>query len=252
MNNRVLSVFFLLTLVFSCKRQAPLVFSSESFTADSLPVCQNIRCPNITIHYCNVIGEGRIADKINSVIKTYITEALVIGDDHIPNLRSISEAASNFIKTYTRHSAEFPNMAAEYFVEIDVSDSYISEEIISLKLQQYQYTGGAHGYEKISFKNMDPKTGLEISSVDLFKNSNELILLVENKFREIHNIPSEGSINATGYWFDNDAFYLPETIGFTKNTMLLIFNQYEIASYADGALEVEISKEEIKEYLKYN
>lgn len=252
MNNRILSIVFLLTLVLGCKRQAPLVFSSESFTEDSLASCQNMGCPEITINYLKVAGEEFIADKLNSAIKTYIIEALVIGEDSIPNVRSISEAASNFIQTYRMHSAEFPDMAAEYFAEINVSESYISEEIISLKLHQYQYTGGAHGYEKISFKNMDPKTGLEIPSVDLFKNSKELSILIEKRFREIHNIPSKESINSTGYWFDNDAFYLPETIGFRKDTMLLIYNQYEIASYADGPVEMRISKEEIKEYLKYN
>lgn len=252
MNNRIFSIIFLLTLVFSCKKVTPLVFSSESFTEDSLAICQNMSCPEITINYIEVAGDELIANKLNSAIEIFIIEALQIGDESIPNARSISEAASNFIQTYRMHSADFPDMEAEYFAEIDVSQSYASEELISLKMHQYLYSGGAHGYENSSFKNLGRKTGEEISSAGLFKNSEELRNLVEKKFREIHNIPAAESINSTGFSFENDTFYLPETIGFTKDNMLLVYNQYEIASYADGAVEIEISKEEIKEYLNFN
>jgi hypothetical protein len=252
MNNRILSLLFLLTLAFSCKKHTPLVFSSESFTEDSLAICQNTSCPEISINYIKVEGDELIANKLNSAIETFIIEALEIRDDSIPKASSISEAASNFIQTYRLHSADFPDMEAEYFAEIDVSESFASEELISINMHQYLYSGGAHGYENSSFKNLDRRTGEEISSADLFKNSEELNHLVEKKFREIHNIPAAASINSTGFSFENDSFYLPETIGFTKDKMLLVYNQYEIASYADGAVEVEISKEEIKEYLKFN
>ena len=45
-----------LPCIFSCKREVPLVFSSESFTEDSFEICKNIGCPEITINYIQALG----------------------------------------------------------------------------------------------------------------------------------------------------------------------------------------------------
>ncbi len=60
------------------------------------------------------------------------------------------------------------------------------------------------------------------------------------------------SINSTGFWFENDRFYLPESIGLSKTNLLLVYNQYEIASYAGGPVALKIPLEELKEYLNFN
>jgi hypothetical protein len=39
-------------------------------------------------------------------------------------------------------------------------------------------------------------------------------------------------------------------IGFTEGTIILLYNQYDIASYAAGPIELEISREEAKPFLK--
>ena len=49
--------------------------------------------------------------------------------------------------------------------------------------------------------------------------------------------------------FENDEFYLPNNIGFTKNGLQLIYNQYEVASYADGPMSITLPYAEIRNYL---
>ncbi len=68
--------------------------------------------------------------------------------------------------------------------------------------------------------------------------------------RKENQIPEGGSINATGFWFENDGFYLPETFGISKKSITLHYNQYEIASYAEGPITIEIPLTEVKEWLK--
>ena len=63
-------------------------------------------------------------------------------------------------------------------------------------------------------------------------------------------IPEDKPINSTGFWFENNTFYLPESIGFTKENVILLYNQYEIASYSSGPVELEISLEKVLPYLK--
>jgi hypothetical protein len=49
--------------------------------------------------------------------------------------------------------------------------------------------------------------------------------------------------------FEKDSFYLPENIGFTKEGVKLLYNQYEVASYADGTIELTLPYNEVKKYL---
>ena len=247
--NSIIIIFFL--VISSCKKEAPLIFSSESFTEVTIDTCKTVSCPDITINYVEALGDKIISEKINSDIKKYIIAALNIGEDSISKAKTIEEAATDFIKVARLHAADFPDMSAEYFAEINVSESFNSNELISLELHQYLYTGGAHGSGYSFFLNIDPRTGNEIPSEALFKNNTEFAEFAEEKFRETNKIPANESINATGFWFDNDRFYIPETVGFTETSLILIFNQYEIAGYADGPVELEIPLEETKGYLKY-
>ncbi len=246
-------LLYLLTfgLFIGCKKGTPLVFSMESFTENSLELCKNIGCPDVTISYAVAQGDSEATKKINSEIKSYIISTLHIEDESESDAKTISEAVEGFIKTYRMDSADFPDMSAEYFAEINVSNSYSSKELVSFQLEQLLYTGGAHGYQNISFQSFNPNSGEVIFTEDLFNNIEAFTNLAENKFRESNSISENESINSTGFWFEDDLFYLPETIGITATDIILIYNQYEIASYADGSIELEIPVEEVSKYLSY-
>ena len=51
--------------------------------------------------------------------------------------------------------------------------------------------------------------------------------------------------------FENDEFYLPENIGFTQEGLQLFYEQYEVASYADGPIILTLKYKEIEPYLKF-
>ena len=246
---------FILVLFFSmaaCKNELPVHFSAESFTEEAFTICATVSCPEITINYIKASGDKDISNKINSEIIRYITDALYIGEDPISTSKPINKAASDFIKVARLHAADFPDMSAEYFVEINISVLYCSTELVSIEMKQYSYTGGAHGNGNTFFLNINPQTGIEIPIEDLFSKRPEFTNFAESKFREANNIMAYESINSTGFWFENDRFYLPESIGLSKTNLLLIYNQYEIASYAEGPVALKIPLEELKEYLNFN
>ena len=49
--------------------------------------------------------------------------------------------------------------------------------------------------------------------------------------------------------FEKEKFYLPNNIGFTKKGIALCYNQYEVASYADGPIVLTLPFNEVKKYL---
>ncbi|MEO0900922.1 MAG: RsiV family protein [Bacteroidota bacterium] len=66
----------------------------------------------------------------------------------------------------------------------------------------------------------------------------------------MEKIPQDENINITGFMFDGDVFHLSENIGYVPEGIQLIYNQYEVASYADGPIVLTIPYTEINKYLK--
>lgn len=252
MNHKIplLAIIIASFILVSCNKDKTIEISAQSFTENELSICKDGDCPEVTINYVEVFGNDEIADKMNDKFKHFIFRSLQMGEDTIPSAKTIPEAATAFVKAYQADRAQFPDMAGEYFAEISINEIYSTPKHLCFELIQYMYTGGAHGYGTTSFLNIDPKTGEEIQKEELFKNKAELTAFAEQKFREQQKIDQGESINATGYWFDDEKFYLPESAGFTQDSLIFIYNQYDIASYADGPIELKIALDEAKPFLR--
>jgi len=249
MNYKIVLFFILLLLNISCKKELSPVFISVSLSEEYKGNCNSEDCPKVTIDYIIVKGDDLVSKKINSKIKDFIIASLFLEVEDKTNTNTIASAADIFIKNYQTDKVEFPELST-YFAEISVSESYSSSDLLCYETALYIFTGGAHGYGSISFLNIDPKIGEIIKNKDLFINEKEFIAYAEIKFREEMEIPEDKPINSTGFWFENNTFYLPESIGFTKENVILLYNQYEIASYSSGPVELEISLEKVLPYLK--
>ena len=51
--------------------------------------------------------------------------------------------------------------------------------------------------------------------------------------------------------FENDTFQLPQNIFYTEDGLLLYYNSYEAASYADGPKEILFPYDKISKFLLY-
>ncbi len=249
MNNKITVVALIALITVGCNQEKNIEISSESFTEKELGICKNTKCPEITINYVEIIGDEVVSEKINKKIKNFIYTSLLMGEDSIPTARSIQEAATGFIESYNADKAQFPDMAGEYFAEISVNEIFTSKKHLCFEMRQYLFTGGAHGYGTTSFLNIDPQTGEELTSKELFKNNKEFTVFAEKQFRAERQIAKDESINEKGFWFENDKFYLPESVGFTQDSLIFVYNQYDIASYADGPIELKIAIKEAEPFL---
>jgi len=251
MNKKLFLLFVPFILCLSCKKDTPLSFKAESLTEETLDLCQSQPCPEVTINYIEAIGASEVTEKINETITHFITASLLMGEDSIPVAATIRDGTSQFITAYFDDKRQFPDMAGEYMAEINVTEGYVSKQLISLELRQYTYTGGAHGYGTTFFTNIDPDTGDEIPMESLFNDLSNFQEFAERKFRAQYGIPEDENINSNGFWFDDDVFYLPQAIGFSETDLILIYNPYDIASYAQGTIEVLIPLEEASRYLTF-
>ncbi len=235
--------------VISCTKKEELLLNGESFTEKNITTCKDGNCPEITINYISAYGNEKAAENINEQIKKYIIASLLMGEDTVPTAKTIDEAAEGFINNFKRDKAEFPDMAADYFAEINITALAQNKNLYSFEMHQYLFTGGAHGYGSASFLNVDPNTGKEITLKEMIKQKKEFLAFAEKRFKNQHNIAADDSVNSTGFWFKDDTFNLPETAGFTNDSIIFVYNQYDITSYAEGPIELKLSRKEVEPFL---
>ena len=235
-------------LLFSCnksKKSDTLIF--ESTTIENT-ACSN--CPNVSITFPKAVEKTKISETINSTLQRNIITTLLF--DESLKIDSIPDAISSFTSAFNELQKQYIDESAIWEAKINAEITYENPSILSIELNTYLFTGGAHGYTSVQLLNFDKKQGNALKNSELFKDSLIFQNYAETQFRKQEKIALEQPINHTGFMFDNNTFYLPENIGYTKNGIQLLYNQYEVASYADGPIKLVLPYATVKEYLALN
>ena len=251
-----------LMLIASCKKdtetttettiteKAPaLSFDTKQYNQKTTLPCKAEHCTHVDISVPIAKGVPVVADSINKTIFNTVRGIVYFGEKPT-NATSYEELMDSFIKSYDELSKKFPDEAIGWEGKINATVDYTSDNIIDVKVNNYMFTGGAHGYEGNRSLLLDAKTGKSLSYSDIFKDQKAFTAYAEKKFRQQFKIPEGQPINSTGMMFAKEVFELPQNIFFKQNGLLLYYNSYEIASYADGAKELILPYSEIEQYLK--
>ncbi len=235
-------------LLFSVARCSnELVFEEQSFQKKTTLPCKE-NCPQITVKIPVAKDVPVVADSINKKVFSVLKEIIYFGEK--PNtFTNYDGLLTSFIDSYEKFQKEFPKDTFGWEGKIEGSVKYLSDSILNIEIKHYTFTGGAHGYEGLRSLIFDPETGKYIPNNQLFKNKNAFMAFAEKKFRAKYKIPENKSINATGLMFEDEKFYLPQNIFYTDKGLLLYYNSYEAASYADGPKELLLPYKEVNEYL---
>ncbi len=247
---KLIFIFTILLSLYNCDTKEALTFEKENFTVDALSSCKNIDCASLEINLLKVVDENPISENINKEIEKVACSVLNI--DEIQPEVSMKQAMQEFNNSYQKISNEFPDEIVPYEADINCELRFQCKSMVSILMDSYVFTGGAHGYGSITYININTKTGKRIPNKELFKNYEGFKNHAEKVFRSQNKIPDNTSINNTGFFFENDTFSLPENIGFTDTEVILHYNPYEISSYAEGAVELKLNKEEVASFFAIN
>lgn len=243
--NKFFTLAILVLFLSSCKNE--LTFKDESFSKkSSLPCKEN--CPEVTLTVPVAENVPIVADSINKKVFSVVREIIYFGEKPYPST-DYQGLLDSFIASYDEMKTKNPKEIFGWEGKIEGKVTYESDSIINIKIKHYTFTGGAHGYQGIRSLLFDPKTGKNIPTAFLFRDLNKFKAFAETKFRTKYKIPTEQNINANGLMFESDVFELPLSIFYTEKGLLLYYNTYEVASYADGPKELLLSYEELKPYL---
>jgi len=238
----LLTYVFIVVLLIGCKKEAKLSFEPLVLTEKN---CTD--CPEISIEIPKAIQDSRTADTFNTALREEIISQLHFDDEL--EISNLDDALLSFKNGYSEIKHLYAGKTLPWKARIDGEIVFEDAEVLTVQLNSYVFTGGAHGYSARRFLNFDKKKGVELENWQLFQNRKDFQAFVEAKFREQEAIPAEASINETGLMFESDRFYLPENIGFTENGVQLLYNPYEVASYADGPIELTLPYGEVAPFL---
>lgn len=248
----------LLGLIFSCKNDKnkssdkEVHFELTEIVLDStnLKACEDAPCPDVKVEYNKLDESSDNSKRINKEIENELIEIFNLSEEE-PLTNSVEGAVNDFIEEYFKFKEDFPTSNAEYEAQVEQKLMSRNDRTIVFETSYYIFTGGAHGYGGRNYLNFDSKTGKLLTHDDLIKDKAEFTAFVEEKFRQQYEIPDDADINSKGFFFDDGVFALPNNIAITDKEVVLLYNPYEAASYAQGQLRFVFPKETVSKWLNY-
>ncbi|MBT8245991.1 MAG: DUF4163 domain-containing protein [Winogradskyella sp.] len=228
----------ILIFISSCEEETkPLEFEIVSI--------ENTYEADIEVTFDKAKVNSEIAKNINSHIDSAILKNVPFSREE--EATSIEEALKDFDEQYKSFKNNFGESAQTWSLAIETEILYKTENIVTMGLSVYSDTGGAHGNDSIQFLNFNPENGALLTQNDIISDMKGFKKLAESFF--LDHMKNEG-LDIKEFFFGKP-FQLPENIGFNEEGIILLYNNYEIASYAQGYTEFVISIEKAKEFLSF-
>lgn len=190
---------------------------------------------NNTIIYAAFGHDGAsVVDAIDEFIETAKEEYYTMRADYINEKKM-------------EHSAAWLNYS--YSIKGTVHD--IHNDITNYIIVNDTYTGGAHGLSTHTLLNIDSRTGREITLNDIFTENFETTLTerLTERLAKDAGATSIDELKEWGYTALSD-MYPTENFMLGKDSIIFLYNPYEIAPYSLGHIKVALGYDEIKDISK--
>lgn len=238
--------------------QAAMKISVGSYHKDSGCPNDTVPCARIDLRYFKAEGgPAGVADSVNMRVRNLLLDVLngaVIDTTLLVHNKAakkdIGEAAKVLVKDYEKMKAEAeadtPLSTLAYEIMCDTMFIEVLPKFIALGMSNSTYTGGAHPYGFVSLINLNHQTGELITPNDFVKDKKALLAVAEAKFRQNRQLKPNENLTDAGYFLGEDnAFFLPGNMALRSNGLQLLYNPYEIASYAEGIIDFTIPYEQL-------
>lgn len=251
MRNLILLVFW---AAFSCAPKTenaasvpenPVIFKTDSLNRET---CVGENCAKLKLSW-PVASGPEASDKINEAIQSQMASLIQTGEDSAAPLDTLIQY---YFKSFEDFKAEFPDSFGGWEIEAEGKLSYESDSTLSFYFTQFSFLGGAHSNNAVSFLNFDPRSGESLGEDRLILDEPVFFSLTEKKFREFHQVAEGVSLAEDGRFFlPETGFFLANAKGFKEGKFWVIYQPYEIGSYAMGYTELEFTKEELGDLVRW-
>lgn len=225
-------------------------FSDKSFLKSYNNCSPTDTCTYFKVDYVEAVS-GNNKDKINKFITNIINSNVTFGDTV---LSTMQVAADSFMAQYVSMRKQYPESPQYWYLELSVSANLDHPKIINLAAGNSSFMGGAHPNSYLAYYNISKETGDTVSLGNIFVQGFEKKLneLVDAAFRKANNLKPGDNLADKGGLFENKITFNYNWLVNKDGSLTFYYNQYEIASYAQGPIEVTLTKEDIAPLLAPN
>ncbi len=218
-------------------RDSTLTVMADTCTDSS---CSVDDCGGISIERMIAQGDSAVAARINAELVRIYLAALGGPNPDAPQFASIGEAVSTFLSQQAAFRKEMPESPSGDWTFIGRDSVVRADSFVCIRQLAYSFTGGAHGNTVITMPVFRASTGERVTWRDLTPDTTAFIAAAEKAFRRTTEMSQRDTYAKAGFWFENERFALPNVIGITPTGYLLVYNQYEVAPYSYGVIEVPL------------
>jgi hypothetical protein len=207
------------------------IIETENFCTE-----KNIDSINFSTKICIELPVKGKKTVINSINKTLIKEILSLDYDGLMPSKVICKYIAGALGDY-----DISVIGNHYNENISGLVTFLNKQYLCYRYNSEFYGGGAHGLQNTFYFVFDLKTGKRLTENEVFKPD------FQSAFSEIiTEILSNSEL-----YPDNETYELAElklngNFSFEPDTLIYTFNEYEIAPYSSGKIDVKIPYSKIR------
>ncbi len=207
-----------------------------------------------------VKAEGK--DMLPTLQKLFVSSYFGEGYDNLSPEEAVAKYAEDYLNTYKQLEGEFTREmektdetpAGSWFSYYEMSKDqivYNQNDLISFTVHTESYTGGAHGAHANRNHVINLHTGAFITESDIFVDNfqDRLAQMMVSKIAEQNKLTDPKELENIGF-FSIDEIYPNGNFLIDADGITYTFNEYEIAAYVVGAIDVHLSYKELSPLLK--
>ncbi len=244
----------------SCKSEAPKEAVPVPLTLESLTIEQKngpdcdkpdtlvFNCAHVHFRYPQLKdGSDSLRQAVDSWAKDFMIGWVAMAEEP-DNLPPLDDAIKGFFNMHAEQVKEVPDAMAYYVAETADTVLLNDGKHLTLKIDGYSYTGGAHPSASSSVATWDVATSKKVTLDQLVTDMKALQQIAEKKFREVRaDIFQTDADGNPGFNFDeNFPFKLADNTGLVKDGIYFIYVPYEVGPYAIGETEFVIPFSELQ------
>jgi len=204
--------------------------------------------PKAEINLSLLLPAASVKPGLASLMNKYILQEYAQKDESKDGTKILKNIRYAFFKQYVEKNKDLYESGFSFnWVKYLNSVIYYNKGGYTVyRINNYGFTGGAHGITRINYIVFDTENGVKLNKEDIFSEGYEEKLsgLIDKKLRELFEIPAEKSLQDGGFFegkvqANDNIFMNMKGLGF-------LYNQYEIAPYSYGQIEVFFTYEEIE------
>lgn len=254
-------LLFGLVPFFSACRQTPSgppVLERQEYTLTGENRCDTTANKGVDVSVSYVLlkddtdGAHRINDTLQELAVGSITGWLdsTTVAAHPEARTDLARAASLFAIDYQTMTQDMGGLGGCWELKTQADTLYASDDALTVRMETYAYTGGAHPNTNLAFYTFDRESGRALSLKDLVTDTTALLNVVEQSFRRQQGLMPQANLEERGYFLRDGRFFLPANVGMSREGLVFYYNPYEIAAYALGPIEVTVPYNQLSDILR--